>query len=106
LKDNTIIKPSSVPLKISVNFGELNNNFVFENPNLIDPFASLKKEISDCKSKAMSSSALWPSYITIFISPVITLAISWIVSIMRIPVDKGDLTQLISNAVSTPVPLI
>ncbi len=106
LKDNTIIKPSSVPLKISVNFGELNNNFVFENPHLIDPFASLKKEISDCKSKAMSSSALWPSYITIFMSPVITLAISWIVSIMRIPVDKGDLTQLISNAVSTPVPLI
>lgn len=99
LDNKTIINPSALPLRISMGFGDLKNQFIFENSLLIDPFASIKNDISQSRIKI--SSDLWRSYITIFISPVITLAIGWIVSIMRIPVDNGDLSQLISGAVSS-----
>jgi hypothetical protein len=97
---------SSIPTRVSLEFGDSASQLVFENANLDDPFAKPRKNISEFEAKIVSKSALWTGYATVIVSPIITLAVSWIVSSMKIPMDQGNLSQLISNAVSVSSPLI
>jgi len=87
-------------IKCGFHMGELRNQMLFEDPSYNDPFAKLKKQISDLESKKINSSVLWTGYVSVFIAPAIALAISLIAPLLRIPIDQGSLSQLISNAVS------
>jgi tetratricopeptide (TPR) repeat protein len=98
--------PSSIPTRVSLEFAGSASQLVFENANLNDPFAEPRKNISEFEAKKVSESALWTGYATVIVSPIITLAVSWIVYSMKIPMDQGNLSQLISNAVSVSSPLI
>lgn len=71
---------------------------------LEDPLAGPKKKISDLQSMMVSRSTLWTGYVTVVMSPLITIAVGWIISAIKIPLDQGSLAQLLSNAASTPVP--
>jgi hypothetical protein len=65
-----------------------------------DPFAELKKLISDLDPKEIDRSVVWTGYVSVLIAPAIALVISLIAPLMGIPMDQGNLSQLITNAVS------
>ncbi len=71
-----------------------------ENHTRIDPFDALKKQVSDLKSVESNRTSVWKGYLPIFIAPTITIAISLIVPWMGIPIDQGNLSQMIIDAVS------
>ena len=79
---------------------ELSHNHNFRLLNSSDPFDALKKQVSDLKLVESNRTSVWKGYVPILIAPTITIAISLIVPWMGIPIDQGNLSQMIIDAVS------
>jgi len=98
-------KPAK-PEKYMIVAEGMSRYYVYENPEPEDPFADPRKKISGFESSIIDKSAMWKGYVTVVLSPLITIVIGWIISAMNISLDQGSLTQLISDAVSASGPMI